>query len=620
MRDKINFNLYLTFIKKKSMMRLGVTIFLFHFVGVLCAQNPYPEVFKNEQLLHLKEDVDDKEIAAIKEHGLKNLAKQLKSDSYDAEHRYKEYERYLHPKVLAKQLKTSPYSQFEQPTGIYFKKGDEAQLWVDNPENIKISLRVTNWDDKQFAQKDYALEHGYNSFEIEHKGNSYIQYFTKEEKDLPDIGIHILSGEINGVFDVNTHDNKDWEEMLANAYGPVIDLSGNHVSLAYAVKSLQEYTDNKGVELVQLYDSIVNIQHELMGLKQNNTQPKNRMFGRVIWEGFMHADGTGAAFHDNTMETLANVENAKKDSWGIAHEFGHVNQVRPDMKWVGTTEVTNNIYSVWTQYLFNPDEPKLEREELKDYDEEKIGGRITSYMESAFVHDQQWLTQAGPDRWERERPRDWGGDHFVKLVPLWQLQLYFAVAGEGNDWAHKNFYADVFTKAINAPHKRDKEDAYYQLNFVKNAIDAAELDLTDFFEYSGFLRPIDLLVDDYTVAQMTITEEDIEELKEYAKKYNKPTTPVLHYLTANSVDIYKNKGTIKGKKRKGFEKSDEKITIANDQWENAVAFETYKGDKLIKIAFRGAGSETAEKTIVHTPKETTSVKAVGWDGERVEVL
>src|SRR5690625_1370823 len=213
-------------------MRLGLTVFLVHFVGVLLAQNPYPEVFEDEQLLAVKENATDKEIDAIKEPGLKNLAEQLKTDSYDAENRHQAYEHYLHPKILAKQLKTNPYSQYENPTGIYFKNGDEAQLWVNNPEEQKISLRITNWDDKHFAQKDYPLKNGYNSFKVEHKGNAYIQYFTKEEQDLPDIEVHMLSGEINGVFDVNTHDNKDWKDMLENAYGPVIDLSGNHVSLA----------------------------------------------------------------------------------------------------------------------------------------------------------------------------------------------------------------------------------------------------------------------------------------------------------------------------------------------------------------------------------------------------
>lgn len=305
---------------------------------------------------------------------------------------------------------------------------------------------------------------------------------------------------------------------------------------------------------------------------------------------------------------------------GVAHEFGHVNQVHPNMKWVGTTEVTNNIYSVWTQYLYNTSEPKLEREKLKDYDEPKIGGRITSYMESAFVHGQQWLTQAGPDRWERERPRDWGGDHFVKLVPLWQLQLYFAKVGEGFAWGNKNFYSDIFIKAIDDTVENAVQDSYYQLQFVKNAYDVAKLDLTDFFEKSGILAPIDLIVDDYTVGRMKITRDDINKVKSHAVKYPKPNTPMLHYLTANSIHIYRKQESVSGTKNIGYQKEKNKIIIDNEKWLNAVAFETYKNDVLIKVAFRGAGSEDISTTTVHLPTGYTTVKAVGWDGQRIDVL
>jgi len=433
------------------------------------------------------------------------------------------------------------------------------------------------------------------------------------------VHVHVFSGEENGVFDIKIHSNEDWQKLLANAKSPVIDILGEYTHLAYSVNSLKKYSPDNGVELIALYDSIINIQHQIMGLNSANEVPRNRMFGRVIWKGFMYAVGIGAAFHDNTMENVAHVENLRKNSWGVAHEFGHVNQVRPNMKWVGTTEVTNNIFSVWTQYFFNPESPKLEREKLQDYDEQKVGGRITSFMESAFIHRQPWLTQAGPDRWDRERPRDWGGDHFVKLVPLWQLQLYFVVAGESNKWETSNFYGEIFQKAIKAAPTPGKDDAYYQLEFIKNACDVAKLDLTDFFEQAGLLLPIDLWVDDYTCAQMTITEEQIAAVKNYASKYKKPSTSVLKYSTANSVDIFKNQNKLKGKTGKGFSMEDGKIIIDNDKWQGAVAFETYQGDKLIKIAFRGAASPDNSQTIVHTPEGSTTVKAVSWNGKRKNV-
>lgn len=578
------------------------------------------QLFGNEDLTALAEHADLNDIAEIQDSILRTVARDLYHDNYQLTDRRKSYASYLHPKRLAEQLKTGPYSQFENPTGIYFAAGEEALIWVGDASETAVSLVVANWDDKEFQQEVYPLVGGLNRFVIKNKGNSYIQYFTEQKEDLPGVQVHILSGKVNGVFDITEDDNEAYQHILDNAYGPVVDLVGKKVHLAYAVESLKNETPENGVELVQLYDSIINIQHELMGLVKYHREPKNHMFGRVIWEGFMHADGIGAAFHDDTMNSVANIPNLRKNSWGVAHEFGHVNQVRPNMKWVGTTEVTNNIYSVWTQYVYNPESPKLEREELKDYDESKIGGRITSYMESAFVHQQPWLTQAGPDRWQRERSRDWGGDHFVKLMPFWQLQLYFAVAGEGYAWGNKDFYADVFIKAIDSPLSQVDQESYYQLEFIKNACDVSKLDLTDFFTYSGLLAPIDLIVDDYTVGRMKITPEDIRQIKSYAAKYPKPNTPVLHYLTANSVDIYKEQAPVSGTKGRGIDQHENKIILDNAMWQNAVAFETYAGGKLVKVAFRGAGSDDVKTTTVHTPSGTTSVKAVGWDGERIEVL
>ena len=585
----------------------------------LSAQEKYADVFQDENLSTLQAEVNEDLIKEIKESSIREYALRLFKNPDLSKARLQSYASYLHPKLLARKLKTTSYSQFENPTGIYFKQGEEIALWVNSPSNQALNLKVANWDDQDFTLDEYPLKHGLNTFTAKNKGNSYIEYFVEDEGNHPSVHVHVFSGEENGVFDIKIHSNEDWQKLLANAKSPVIDILGEYTHLAYSVNSLKKYSPDNGVELIALYDSIINIQYQIMGLNSANEVPRNRMFGRVIWKGFMYADGIGAAFHDNTMENVAHVENLRKNPWGVAHEFGHVNQVRPNMKWVGTTEVTNNIFSVWTQYFFNPESPKLEREKLQDYDEQKVGGRITSFMESAFIHRQPWLTQAGPDRWDRERPRDWGGDHFVKLVPLWQLQLYFVVAGESNKWETSNFYGEIFQKAIKAAPTPGKDDSYYQLEFIKNACDVAKLDLTDFFEQAGLLLPIDLWVDDYTCAQMTITEEQIAAVKNYASKYKKPSTSVLKYITANSVDIFKNQNKLKGKTGKGFSMEDGKVIIDNDKWQGAVAFETYQGDKLIKIAFRGAGSPDNSQTIVHTPEGSTTVKAVSWNGKRKNV-
>lgn len=562
------------------------------------------------------EDFNPALLEKIQSPKVKEILTLMHNKEYPSEFRIQEFRSYLHPQILAKKLKTSPYSQFENPTGIYFTKNDTITLIVSNhnPQD-SIQLRIMNFGEEG-GNSFYLLRPGFNTIIPENNGNGYIHYFTeKEEEPIKTVRMHILGGKINGYFHVNKHTNRDWRKLLANPEGGILDIIGNRVHLAYSIESLKEHCPDDGEKLIFLYDSIISIQHEIMGLNKYNRVPSNHIFGRVIWRGFMHADGMGAAFHDNTMKDIANPDRIPTNLWGIAHEFGHVNQVRPWMKWVGTTEVTNNIYSIWSQYLFNPESPKLEREVLKDYDGRIAGGRITAYMESAFIHEQEWLTQAGNDRWDRSRPRDWGGDHFVKLVPFWQLQLYFKLAGEGNSWYKPDLYADIFIKAIDRE-DAPEEDSDAQLEFIKNVCEVTKTDLTDFFSYSGMLRPINKWVDDYSCAQMRITEEDIKNVKQFASQFKKPETPVLHYITANSLEYYKKKRPVMGKYNEGLERKDQSIIVNHDGWQNVVAFETYAGSRLIKIAFAGAGSNDNKTTLVRYPESATRVEAVAWDGKR----
>ena len=562
------------------------------------------------------EDFDVKVLEKVKQPVIAEMLTQMLNRQYPSEFRIQEFRSYLHPRELAKKMKTSPYSQFENPTGIYFTPGDSVIMIMDkyNPAD-SIKLRITNFG-TEGGNSFYDLKPGFNIIVPENKGTGYIQYFTDEPEPVKTVRAHIIGGKINGYFDIRKHNNRDWVKLLSNASAETMDIVGNRVQLIYSVKSLKEFCPDNGAKLVALYDSIISIQHEIMGLNKYKQVPDNHILGRVIWNGFMHADGIGAAFHDNTMKGLADPEKVPTGLWGIAHEFGHVNQVRPWMKWVGTTEVTNNIYSVWSQYLFDPQNPKLEREVLRDYDGRIAGGRITAYMESAFVRGQEWLTQAGPDRMDRLRPRDWGGDHFVKLVPLWQLQLFYKVAGEGNSWYQPDFYADIFIKAINRE-DTPADDGEAQLEFIRQACEVTKTDLTDFFTYSGLLHSINKWVDDYSCAQMIITEEDIKEVKKYASKYKKPVTPVMHYITANSLEYYKKKLPAKGKTGEGIIMNENKsMQIDHAVWQNVVAFETYQGNKLVKVAFGGAGSNDNKTTLVRYPENSTRVEAVAWDGQR----
>lgn len=571
-------------------------------------------IFVDELYSQTTLSFNTKDIDKVQNQLLRSMLKEMKSGTYDSKYRIQSYKHYLKPSTLARELKTGAYSQFENPTGIFFTQGEEVAVIVGSYAD-SVKIRITDFG-KVGGDSSYRLEKGINIITPQNSGNGYIQYYSDNRSaKIDDVKIHIIGGQVNGYFDVAKNNNEDWKALLDREGSTVLDIMGERVQLIYTKESLKKYSPNNGVELISAYDSIMTIQHEIMGLNKYNRVPENHILGRVIWRGYMHADHLGAAFHDETMKWVADVAKLKADPWAVAHEFGHVNQVRPWMKWTGTTEVTNNIFSSWTKYLFNPENPMLEKEKKQDYDDKVIGGRITSYMESAFINKYQWLTQPGPDRWDRKNERDWGGDHFVKLVPLWQLQLYHVVAGEGNTWYQPDFYADIYIRAIDNE-KEPKDAAEAQLNFVKQACDVTQTDLTDFFEMSGILAPIDLWVDDYTCSQMTITEADIAAVKRYTSKYKKPATPVIHYITANSVSYYKNKLPLKGKLNKGITKGENTLTIDHSVWQNAVAFETYQGNEIVKIAFGGAGSHENTSTLVRFPKGATRVEAVAWDGTR----
>ena len=181
-----------------------------------------------------------------------------------------------------------------------------------------------------------------------------------------------------------------------------------------------------------------------------------------------------------------------KGNWAIAHELGHVNQISPGLKWVSTTEVTNNVYSVCVRYQFGRDSMPLEQEKCNDGNNNNVlGGRFNSYLNYGIIKGEQWLCQKGQDNMDPSK-YPYGGDHFVKLCPLWQLLLYYReiVGGEKRDW-----YGDV-AEIVRNTDESQLTNGQLQLNFMRNTMDVVKEDLTDFFIKAGMLKPIDKELDE----------------------------------------------------------------------------------------------------------------------------
>ena len=578
------------------------------------------EVFADELCSELRADVDQRKIDGLENSFFRMIAQSLYDKTYDLEYRVQTYEPYREINDLAAEMKTSGYNPFENPTGIYFKDGEEAVVILGNTNGEQVNLKVYDFDAIRQGQHtpdptSYPLSEGINKVRIAHGGLSYIEYYTPNWETASALKLHIASGKVNGYYDKHRDVSADWHEILNKATYGCIDIKGDRVNLVFGVNSIKTYCDNLG-KLIQNYDDIVELEHEIMGLDKWGHRPKNHMFARVTKDG-LFADGWGAGWYEGCMNELASTTKSLREGvWAIAHEFGHVNQIRPGLKWVSTTEVTNNIYSVCARYKFYRENMPLEHERCNDgNDNNVLGGRFNSYLNYGIIKGEQWLCQKGQDNMDPSK-YPYGGDHFVKLCPLWQLLLYYReiVGGEKRDW-----YGDV-AEIVRTTDESQLTNGQLQLNFMRNTMDVVKEDLTDFFIKAGMLKPIDKELDDYARGQMTITQTDCDELVKYASKYSKPATPVLYYLSANSTKSFKDKLAVEGIYNEGVKvRNNGWIVINHDVWKNAVVFETYQGDELKYAAIVGTDSPDLSETKVCYPEGSTRIEAVSWEGKRTLV-
>lgn len=549
----------------------------------------------------------------------KNLAMQLLAGDYSP-YRIQEYEAYRPVSDLANEFKTSTYNQYENPTGIWLGKDKDVYVFVPDTNGEKISLISRNWTTSKTGT--YPLKKGINLIKPTSTGQAYISYYTPNYKTAQPIKIHISGGEINGYFDRAKNQASEWSSILNNAAGDHIDMVGTYNTCVFNVAALKANCPNDGMKLIELYDEIIEMEYELMGLFLYNKVPKNRMLGRNMPDGFMHADGLGAAFNNETMNSIGNPANIVKggNSWGIAHEYGHVNQIRPGLKWVGTAEVTNNIYSSYVQYVltkkYSTLDLRLEFENCKPIEgaENVVGGRFNSHLHYGVLKGDNWLFQWGQDADAKEGKVD----HFVKLVPLWQLNLYFRLV-EGAPWRKPNWYAQICEETRNT-NDASFTNGQHQINFIKRVCKYTETDLTEFFEKAGMLKPINRTIDDYGEGNITITEAMCNEVKTYVQNngWQKPAG-VINYISGNTVDIYKNQSAVSGTLNQGVSGTGVTRTVNHSSWKNAVVYETYNNNELVRITMAGTGTTNNSSTIVPYPSGATKIVAVSWNGTRTTI-
>lgn len=485
-------------------------------------------VFQDGLALQLKKGVNKKQIDQIKNDDIRLLANELKAGKKINEYKYHTYEALLSPRTLGQQLSIGDgYSKYENVTGVYLPEGKHILIADGIVEGKDIKLIIPNWlrkapnpeeptkDPKGWGieKKEFVLRNGVNIIDLKDFGSlAYISYFSDKPKEEKPISVHFISGQANGYFDINKHSDQDWNSFLDHAVYPILDAKGKHIQTAYPVEDLKKFAYGRGKELISNYDSLVYRQHRLMGLIKYNKVPDNKILARVNYNYYMFRDGDGVAYMGDkqgyAMKMVLDPSSVINGDpcWGFSHEVGHVHQTSPMLSWGGLGEVSNNIYSLYVMRSFGNESRILDQDNFNKARASIIDKKI-SYLQDPDV--------------------------FNRLVPFWQLQLYFEGAGNNPD-----FYPDLFEtlrnqNSNNSPSRQrirerwgkeatvvERNPAVHQLNFIKTACQVSKTDLTEFFDQYGFFYVGEMKYDDYGDYEYKMTQEMVDACKSAIKAMN----------------------------------------------------------------------------------------------------
>lgn len=482
--------------------------------------------FKTPLALSLKEKTKKADIEKIKNETLREAARQMLNKQYDTTYRMTAYKAWLTPTTLGRELLIGDgYSKYENMTGIYLPIGKNIVLVENIAAGKEVNLLVPNWNRRApegieptkdpagwgIVRQKFPLHNGINIIDVkDFDGLAYIDYYSNNPDDEKPINVHFVGAKVNGYFDISKNNDADWNRLIDQAIYPIIDARGRHIQIAYPAADCKKYAYNRGVELISNYDSLVYREQRLLGLIKYNKVPKNHILARVNYNYYMFRDGDGVAYMGtkpgNAMPLVVDPSRVIKGDpcWGFSHEVGHVHQLRPYFNWGGLGEVSNNVFSLYVTTSFG-NESRLKEGKYYQKSRDSIINRGISYLQDKDV--------------------------FNRLVPFWQLQLYFTGAGN-----QKDFYPDLFEafrkqgaavankktgkKRGNGWGARGDNPAIYQLNFILTSCEVSQTDLVDFFDKYGFFHVGKFRMDDYGNYNYEMTQQMVDECKAKIKAMN----------------------------------------------------------------------------------------------------
>ena len=540
-----------------------------------------------EQLLTVFTDITCSEIKpdALPEFFIQT-ASALKDDSYnkwEKEFRIREYCPYSSADEWADKLMTRKYGDLDNPTGIYVNEGDEVVVLVGDTHGQSISIQnIGEETSKGYAQTSvngdiYPLKEGVNKLTAKQTGMLFVMYNTNiQNPDAQPIKIHIPlgGGKVCGFFSLKEHQtNEKYKELIDKADYKYFCVIGNAIILYFHHKQLKAAVPYDILSSIELWDNMIQWQQELMGIEDvHPKQMNNHIFAISPEGGYMWASEGRIGFVYTVLGDILRKSYlmASRNSWGPAHEIGHVHQGA--INWASTTESSNNLFSNYTIYKFGQNCSRGTELAVPEY---AANVKKATLVFRRCVENKAWC-DFGTD-YQGEDPE-------MHARMNWQLWNYYHRCGY-----NPQFFPTLF-KLMRENRVSTQDPGENQMMYARMACRAANENLTDFFERWGFFVPISMKVNQYATYNYIVTDAMIKETKEFMKQFPAPkhafyyledrkkgdpgldtTPPDVGYFTQFAEDM-------KITKQITYTISGHQVNVQNG--EQAVAFEIKENDNL----------------------------------------
>lgn len=446
---------------------------------------------------------------------LQEIAVKVKNQSWghrEQEFRIRNYKAYSDPIYWADVLYTKKYSRLNNPTGVYGNAGDVLYIFVGNdiPEGTELKAEVISGTAIEGTAT--TLTKGLNMVPtVKDCSNLFIRYVgeTSMESDVlitdyPELKIHVEQGVVNGFWNIEEHDDADWVDMMTNlATSDVFQVKGERMMFHMSTKYMYQCCPTTITDAIGWWDDMIRWQQDMMGIEDVRLKKFNNLGCAIsLTSGYQSATHYRTQYAETYIGNLLpyNVMMSNADNcWGPAHENGHVHQAA--ITSVGISEVSNNFFS------------NLTLNKLGKYTSR---GMANSRIFEDYANHTPYILRDGA----------------ITLRSFWQLYLYFHEAK-----VDTTFYPRVF-QAMRATPMKARDPQYYALSvygnedlllFAKACCDVAQLDLSEFFRFWGYLELTDKQhIGDYADYYLTNRQSDVDEFLAHAAQY--PKAPSIIFI------------------------------------------------------------------------------------------